>query len=115
MTPVRIQRKRTLGWRMPANTVYVGRGSKWGNPFVVGEAIKDQMNFAMFLWMGIPSNAWENNQPMTLDQVMSSYRRFVPEYPSMYPTWKLKGKNLACWCRLDQPCHADILLEVANR
>jgi len=28
---------------------------------------------------------------------------------------ELRGKDLACWCPLDQPCHADILLEVANR
>jgi hypothetical protein len=29
--------------------------------------------------------------------------------------WKLRGKNLACWCPLDQPCHADVLLELANQ
>lgn len=34
--PERIQRKRTKGWKQPANTRYCGRGSKWGNPFVVG-------------------------------------------------------------------------------
>ena len=34
--PIRVQRKRTKGWRMPANTVYVGRPTKWGNPYVVG-------------------------------------------------------------------------------
>lgn len=28
---------------------------------------------------------------------------------------ELAGKNLACWCPLDQPCHADVLLELANR
>ena len=33
--PERIQRKRTLGWRTQPNTVYVGRGSKWGNPFFI--------------------------------------------------------------------------------
>lgn len=35
MKPKRIQRKRTKGWKMPENTVYVGRGSKWGNPYYV--------------------------------------------------------------------------------
>ena len=34
--PVRIQ-KRSKGWKMPENTVYVGRPTKWGNPFVVGK------------------------------------------------------------------------------
>ena len=33
--PTRVWRKRTAGWRMPANTVYVGRGSRWGNPFKI--------------------------------------------------------------------------------
>jgi hypothetical protein len=28
---------------------------------------------------------------------------------------QLRGKNLACWCKPGQPCHADILLELANR
>lgn len=37
MTPQRIQRKRTKGWKMPENTVYVGRPSKWGNPFTIGK------------------------------------------------------------------------------
>ena len=36
MTPVRIQRKRTKGFRLPENTVCVSRPSKWGNPFIVG-------------------------------------------------------------------------------
>ena len=33
--PKRIQRKRTAGWRMPENTVYVGRPTRWGNPYPV--------------------------------------------------------------------------------
>lgn len=35
--PRRIQRKRTKGWKMPENTVYVGRPTKWGNPWRVGD------------------------------------------------------------------------------
>jgi len=38
MTPQRIQRRRTKGWRMPENAKYVGRGTQWGNPYKVGEA-----------------------------------------------------------------------------
>ena len=41
VTPIRIQRKRTKGWRMPPNTVYVGRPSKWGNPFNSGNRVQD--------------------------------------------------------------------------
>lgn len=128
--PERIQRKRQAGWRKPENAVYVGRGSKWGNPFVVGEpsgifdgkdgrclGMRDQPEIL------IPS--------LTLEQVMEFYRNAIEGYikPEMYPAGhtfqitcsshranlhELRGKNLMCWCALDKPCHADILLEIAN-
>jgi hypothetical protein len=37
--PQRIQRKRAKGWKMPKGVVYVGRGSKWGNPFAISKTI----------------------------------------------------------------------------
>ena len=37
MKPIRIQRKRIKGWQMPKNTIYVGRGSYWGNPYYVAK------------------------------------------------------------------------------
>lgn len=89
MMPKRIQRKRTKGWRMPANTVYVGRPTHWGNPFIArpGETEQDVVN------------AFEENiDPASMSRIKE----------------KLKGKNLACWCPLDQPCHADVLLRLAN-
>jgi len=80
--PVRVQRKRTKGWRMPENTIYVGRPSRWGNPY--GSASKDLgMYRAYALMCGLPLK-------------------------------DLRGKNLACWCALGRPCHADVLLEMAN-
>ncbi len=39
--PARIQRKRTKGWKMPRNTIYVGRGTQWGNPFTIAENGRD--------------------------------------------------------------------------
>ena len=42
------------------------------------------------------------------------YDILVPELEKEWIRESLKGKNLACWCPLDQPCHADILLEIAN-
>ncbi len=93
--PRRIQRKRTKGWRMPENTVYVGRPSVWGNPFKVGHC------FEHGLYCGL---VFDNDHAYRL------FKRFLP-CPS---TRELRGKNLACWCPLDQPCHADILLEMAN-
>lgn len=103
-TPRRIQRKRTKGWRMPAHTVYVGRPTKWGNPFRVG-------------------------QPNTDDYMIGTRAEIVAKYRSEILLFhggflggikvsdirrELRGKNLCCWCPLDQPCHADVLLELAN-
>ncbi len=105
MAPIRIQRQRTRGWKMPPNTVYVGRPSKWGNPFRIG------------MWRGY-----------TAADAVADFRRFIDREPVVRscentfgkpPTrdeiaTALRGKNLACWCALDQPCHADVLLDLAN-
>lgn len=93
--PVRIQRQRLKGWRMPPNTVYVGRPSRWGNPWTV--------------------EGWRS----ALDAV-NEYRKALENPPTQFfveivaQIGQLRGKNLACWCPLDQPCHADVLLEIAN-
>ena len=79
---------------MPENTVYVGRPTTYSNPYPVNahrtasEAVGLFKTFILRLWCGCH---W-----------MPAVRR------------ELRGKNLACWCPLDQPCHADILLEIAN-
>lgn len=91
--PARIQRKRTKGWRMPENAVYVGRGSKFGNAFAVDTYGRDRAVQMFRDYIGHP------NSP----------HRFEPEEIE-----QLRGKNLACWCREDQACHADVLLELAN-
>lgn len=87
MKPQRIQRKRTKGWKMPLNTVYVGRPSMYGN---YCDSLKE----------------YEDEQKLL--------SKIFKNDPSPY-LWQLKGKNLACWCPLNQPCHADILLEIANK
>lgn len=95
--PQRIQRQRTKGWRMPDAAVYVGRPTKWGNPHRVGTVSIDDAETAtsVFREMLIYGNP--------------------EDYPSSEEIKTLRGKDLACWCRLDQPCHADILLELANK
>ncbi len=89
----RIQRKRTKGWRMPDNTIYVGRGSKWGNEFTVEEYGREGSVRLFREYINHP------NSPHGF------------EYKDIE---ELRGKDLACWCRLDQVCHGDILLEIAN-
>ncbi len=93
--PIRIRLSRTKGWRMPENTVVVARPSKWGNPFKVGEDVP-----------GMPG------EPMDATDACHYFRLFTVEGLDLAP---LRGKNLACWCALDAPCHADVLLDWANR
>mgnify|MGYP001584844921 CR=1 FL=1 len=109
MKPIRIQRKRTKGWKMPENTIYVGRPSKWGNPFLVGVAHLDDKNKwiprskieAYLCFKEWFNRLWINRMNNLME--------------SKYPIKELKYKNLCCWCRLNQPCHADVLLEIANK
>ena len=128
MKPQRVQRKRTKGWRMPENTVYVGRGSKWGNPFKIGDVAE-----GMDLSAGAVSADINGvvGHRMTAQECVAKYAEMLTPYRHHGPNsemdklllsicnmdaikLELRGKNLACWCSLDQPCHADILLRIAN-
>lgn len=115
--PRRIQRKRTKGWRMPENTVYVGRGSKWGNPFALGSKFTIAEHFP-----------WGASKLLTLsdlhaEDAVALYRLWITNHNiadafhvhAGQARAELAGKNLACWCKDGEPCHADVLLELANR
>ncbi len=95
-SPKRIQRRRTKGWKMPDGAVYVGRPGKWGNPFRVNFATSRAQCCAYF-------------RGALLNSKMAG-----SDMPTMRDVMELRGKDLACWCRLDQECHADVLLEIAN-
>jgi Domain of unknown function (DUF4326) len=101
--PVRIQRKRTKGWKMPEGAIYVGRPTKWGNRYRIG--------------MCDPNVRGRNFVMLGFDDLVRAYRCYAARAIEVDQHWldELRGKNLACWCRLDQPCHADVLLELANR
>ena len=106
--PHRVQLRRTRGWRKGPNTVVVSRPSKWGNPFRAGWGI----------YMGVPI--------CTNADAVAAYKKHIERMRDLPGLdlqglfriedirTQLRGKNLACWCDLDQPCHADILLEIAN-
>ena len=120
--PVRVQLSRRKGWRMPENTVKVSRPGRWGNPFQVallGQKLAVDMFRDLMIGFFDPfklkrlsdedfavvyaaKNAWAKRLNYGLE-----YRAAARH--------ELRGKNLACWCALDQPCHADVLLELANR
>jgi hypothetical protein len=106
MSAKRIQRKRAKGWRMPDGAVYVGRPGRYGNPFAVGEqkwVHRDTDGAALII------------TPTTAQDAVDSFREYYANNPLMRSGVKeLAGKDLACWCPTDQPCHADVLLEWAN-
>jgi hypothetical protein len=90
MTPRRIQCQRTRGWRKPEGAIYVGRPSRWGNPFRVGGHVA------------------------TAAEAVARFRaETLPSWPPEQIA-ALRGRDLMCWCRLGEPCHADVLIEIAN-
>lgn len=121
----RVQLSRKKGWKMPENTVNVARPSKWGNPYRLdacdqpwsglpwgsierAQACVDHYRRAAIGWLTVPYTRVP--RPDVGPQVFSFGAHRVAEAAPH----ALRGKNLACWCRLDQPCHADVLLELAN-
>lgn len=116
---------------MPAGAKFVGRGTKWGNPYKVG----------MTMSVGVTWDSGERDEteiPMTLDNAVEAYRRLIEnrtthvenEWLAEDIAWvdrwqaglrELRGLDLACWCPLidpqgtRHPCHADVLLDLSNR
>lgn len=146
--PRRIQRKRTAGWRMPDGAVYVGRPTRWGNPFKLGH----RGALARVPAIHFPDQPWEYEarisaagmqhdyhhpggavtevhvRHMTRAEIVDTFRALVNgggwplgalnHWRGMYPSVEeiraeLAGHDLACWCPLYEPCHADVLLEIA--
>ncbi|MCZ2837169.1 DUF4326 domain-containing protein [Modestobacter sp. VKM Ac-2985] len=100
LAPRRIQLKRSKGWRKPADAVVVARPSKWGNPYKVGG----------YLVAGRACG------PITPAQCVDAYRALFlfAAWGDLLDLGELVGRDLACWCPPDRPCHADVLLELAN-
>lgn len=117
-TPKRIQRRRTKGWRMPEGAKYVGRGSRWGNPY---RAIRGTTYGPSRPIEGGDLVAYSTHAPASgaVVAAVESYERDIDcsirsTLTAEAIRQELAGKDLACWCRLDQPCHADVLLAIAN-
>jgi hypothetical protein len=101
VTPTRLQLSRKKGFDLQAHSiatnglpaVVVARPTKWGNPFrVVGSN-------------GYADRAW----------AVAAHREYMCGSSDLKPDVnELRGKNLACWCDFEGPCHANTLLELAN-
>lgn len=136
--PRRVQLRRTKGWKMPENTVRVARPGKWGNPFDFrksdccwvalsygcrGDRLGRQEASVRAFREWINPGYGRRHALMELQPAFGNDRDKVPVGPKitagLAPTLtevvgELRGKNLACFCKLDEPCHADVLLELAN-
>jgi Domain of unknown function (DUF4326) len=134
--PMRIQRKRTKGWRMPENTKSVTRPGKWGNPHVVRKFINSfghvrYMATHKLLKVG-NTGGWSSAREAARHAVWVQYQYYI-QYEIILGNLSIKelsGFNLACFCPLCEkhkdgrpwnepcddcpPCHADVLLELAN-
>lgn len=107
----RIQLRRCAGWRLPLGAVVVSRPSKWGNPFDWREAQAE----------------WGGSDDEARAAVVGIYRDWLTmTEPERFPAHlrarrvailadlsTLRGKSLACWCKPNSPCHADVLLDLA--
>ncbi|MDR7385244.1 DUF4326 domain-containing protein [Promicromonospora iranensis] len=120
--PKRIQLRRTAGWRKPEGAVSVARPTKWGNPFRVApvhaggpfDVVLGEDGFV----------AQSTGLAVAREIAVEHFRRGIhpaapkdslPDYPLYADIEReLRGRDLACWCPLDQQCHADVLLEIAN-
>ncbi len=99
--PHRVKLSRKKGWRLPPNTVVVARPTKSGKPFQVCDVM----------------DAFEGDKTKAADDCVRSFEKWLQgEGYGVLLGAKvaLRGKNLACWCDLDAPCHADVLLRLAN-
>lgn len=152
LPPARIQRRRVAGWRMPEGAVYVGRPTKFGNPF----GYRERMG-GLVRYRPADPGAYEFEGRISADRMRHDYfhpdgrvvhyevrwatrhelvelfrrtliepdRGMLGASPSKAGRFlnvtvddirrELAGRDLVCWCPLGQPCHADVLLELANQ
>lgn len=136
--PIRIQLSRAKGWRMPPNTVKVDRRTRWGNPFnfkagewcwtalafgcradPAGRQEASVKAFREWIAPGDGKRTISFERGITFgsgkEAIPIGPRAVAGEAPPVSEIREaLRGKNLACWCKPGEPCHADVLLEIAN-
>jgi hypothetical protein len=109
--PTRIQLSRSKGWRMPENTVKVDRSTAWGNPYRVWRD-QDERQW----YVSIDRQRWKvASKAKGLALAVEKFRTdLMKSSLKALPLSLLREKNLACWCEIGSPCHADVLLQMAN-
>lgn len=97
---------------MPPNTIKVDRTTKWGNPCIVGVhgTREECVKWLEYALAGSIVLGHKNKDGTWLADQLLAYRKMAKRNRRF-----LVGKNLACWCPLDKPCHADVLLRLAQQ
>lgn len=103
---------------MPENTVKVDRTTKWGNPFRVGRIacdgshVRSECDCQSYYGCETGTEAVRKFREWRRE-IAATHARNNSDFVKRWLA-PLRGKNLACWCPLGQPCHGDVLLEIAN-
>lgn len=122
----RIQRKRTKGWKMPERCLYIGRPSKWANPFrLIGDAIYVDAGWrrkGFSRWV-LVENTLGSNKNRVIGLYEYLWKADKPDYSPDVEYWRNNIQSLdlseldqydtiCCWCREDEPCHGDVIIEM---
>lgn len=117
--PSRIQRKRARGWRAPEGAVYVGRGTRWGNPYKVTKTGPDHTVIDSRTGGIIYATRDETDARRV---AVDWYRAWFASKPGLHAavSRQLAGRDLMCWCPTPEPgdpdhCHAAVLMEFATQ
>ena len=138
--PRRVQLSRKAGWRLPDGAISVARPSRWGNPYRVGSYGLRYVGLISGEGAGFYSGKWADKRRadqeipfagLSPGQAVALYRQDLEQSLEEMPgddrddqrrrqdlqagLAQLAGHDLACWCPLHGPCHADVLLDLANR
>nr|DAD76856.1 MAG TPA: protein of unknown function (DUF4326) [Siphoviridae sp. ctz7e2]DAQ92450.1 MAG TPA: protein of unknown function (DUF4326) [Caudoviricetes sp.] len=125
--PVRIQRRSTRGWRMHANAVNACSvptyQSRWKSPFSIKAdggnwLVQDSWYGDVYARRGTRREAHAVAADMYRENLTHRQACSLPwwfHYPTVEEiAYRLRGRDIACWCPLDMPCHGDVLLDIAN-
>ncbi len=109
-TPQRVQRSRAKGSKTPPNTRYIGRPTKWGNPYRVKKpttVLTVEQRFSLHL-------------PLCSDraEAVKKYEWWLGRRLAIDPTFLEPLRQydyLSCWCPIDEPCHVDVVIKHLTR
>lgn len=128
--PVRLQLSRKKGFDLQATSqaknglvaVKIDRASSFGNPFPLWKGTSTSLGVTTPVWQvgtwSGPAMWFRESENEARELSVKAFRAWL-DHPAQsalrtQATKVLRGKNLACWCKADDPCHADVLLEIAN-